>query len=134
MVQEPASWGQLPARFGDHVRVRQAPETEAARIAGRIGTVYGVTTVSVTRVDVIGTASADTAVNVHFDEPNESVWLAPDLIEFVDHAAGTTISVRGVSKIWTRDVSGAWIESSRKRPIREWRWLRWIMRWRSNRP
>src|SRR5512144_574905 len=105
MFQEPYSWAQLPAGFGDHVRVRRAAATEAAGIAGRIGTVYGVTTVSVTRVDVIGTPSADTALNVGFDESNESVWLAADLIEFVDHGGGTTISVRGSSKIWTRDAS-----------------------------
>jgi hypothetical protein len=105
-MEEPASWNHLPARFGDHVRIRPAAETEAAGIAGRGGLVYGITTMSVTGVEVVGSPTEDVALNVVIDESNESVWLAPSLVEFVDHDAGTTITLDGVPKKWTRDTSG----------------------------
>lgn len=98
--------------FGDNVRVLDAPETAEKGLAGRMGCVYGMTTPSVTSVDVIGELRSDYAVNVHFEELNDSFWFAPELLEFVDHGAGQTITLDGVDKKWTRTADGDWIEES----------------------
>jgi hypothetical protein len=128
-MKEPASWNDLPAEFGDRVRIRQTVETEAAGLAGRSGIVHGITTVSVTGVTVIGKPEEDTAINVFFDESNEDVWLAPQLVEFVNHNPGTTITISGVPKRWTREDTGDWVEASRAIPFAEWpAWLRRILR------
>jgi hypothetical protein len=97
--------------FGDNVRVRNSVETQAAEVAGLIGQVYGETTPSVTGVEVIGDVTRDYAINVFFEEQDESLWFSPDLLELVDHGAGTEITLDGVDKKWTRTESGEWIES-----------------------
>src|SRR6185436_9990147 len=97
--------------FGDNVRVRATPETEACGVAGLVGQVYGETTPSVTGVSVNGHLTRDYAVNVHFEGRKETFWFASELLEFVDHAAGTEIRLDGVPKTWTRKKSGEWIET-----------------------
>ena len=94
--------------FGDNVRVRRTPETEASGLAGLVGQVWGGTRPSVTGVKVMGELTRDCAVSVHFEERGETVWLAEQLIEFVDHAPGTT--VRGPGEQWVRDATGEWIQ------------------------
>ena len=101
-----------PITFGDNVRVVATPETENVRLAGLTGEVYGHTTPSVTNVDVIGDLTDDFAINVHFEERDESYWFVPQLLEFVDHGAGTEITLDGVPKKWTRNADGGWDESS----------------------
>ena len=102
--------------FGDNVRVVSTPETDAAGVAGCIGQVYGETTPSVTGVPVVGASTQDHAINVHFEGRSDTLWFAPELLEFVDHAAGTEIRLDGVPKKWTRSASGEWIEAPQKRP------------------
>ena len=102
--------------FGDNVRLRSTPETKALGVAGEIGQVYGETTPSVTKVAVIGELVGDYAVNVHFKGRTDALWFVPELLEFVDHAAGTEIRIDGVPKKWTRNASGEWVESPAKRP------------------
>lgn len=119
-MKEPDNWKRLPAGFGDRVRVRRAPETVAAGLAGRSGIVHGITTVSVTGVTVIGEPEEDTAINVFFEESSEGVWLASPLVELVDHDPGATITLVGVPKRWTRNADGGWAESSRTIPPAEW--------------
>ena len=102
--------------FGDNVRVRSTPETEALGVAGQVGQVYGETTPSVTGVAVIGRLGGDYALNVHFEGRTDTLWFAPELLEFVDHAAGSEIRLDGVPKTWTRSASGEWVESSQKKP------------------
>ena len=100
--------------FGDNVRIRSTPDTEAAGVAGLAGQVYGVTTPSVTGVGVIGRISDDIAFNVYFDDRGEALWFARDLIEFIDHAPGTVVSWDGVpTKVRTE--SGEWEEIPRDR-------------------
>ena len=94
------------------MRVVATPETERLGLAGLSGQVYGETTPSVTDVDVIGDATNDFAVNVHIEERDTAFWFAPELLEFVDHAAGTEISLDGVPMKWTRKADGSWDESS----------------------
>jgi hypothetical protein len=100
-----------PISFGDTVRVRHTEATRAAGVAGLTGPVYGETTPSVTGVDVIGEVTGDYAINVYFKDREESLWFAPDLLEFVDHGVGAEITINGVNKKWTRTESGEWEES-----------------------
>ncbi len=118
-MNEPASWKPLPVSFGDQVRIRRTAETEAAEVADRSGVVYVITTVPVSGVSIIGKPEEDTAINVFFEESGRGVWLAPQLAEFVDHNPGTTITLSGVPKRWTRTATGEWVESSRSIPLTE---------------
>jgi hypothetical protein len=102
--------------FGDNVRVRSSPETEARGVAGLIGQVYGETTLSVTGVVVIGEVTRDHALNVHFEGRAETLWFAPELLEFVDHGAGTEIRLDGVPKKWVRTATGEWAEKPDRKP------------------
>jgi hypothetical protein len=101
------------ASFGDNVRVRSTPETEALGVAGRIGQVWGQTTPSVTGVALVGRSDSDCAITVHFEGRADILWFAPELLEFVDHAPGTEIRIGGAS--FTRDAGGNWMEAPRKR-------------------
>jgi len=76
------------------------------------GQVYGETTPSVTSVEVIGEIREDYAINVFFDDRQESFWFAPVLLEFIDNAPGTEIRLDGVPKKWVRTASGEWAESA----------------------
>ena len=95
--------------FGDNVRICRTPETERGGVAGLMGQVHGATTPSVTGVKVVGELRRDCAVAVHFKERGETIWFAEQLIEFVDHAAGTTVEAAG--NRWVRSGTGEWIES-----------------------
>ena len=96
--------------FGDNVRVRVTPETEAAGVAGLAGSVFGVTTPSITGVQVIGRVESDVAINVFLEEKGEGLWFAEDLLEFVDMGVGWAIRLKGVPKQWVRQPSGEWAE------------------------
>jgi hypothetical protein len=102
--------------FGDNVRVRSTTLTNERGLAGLSGQVYGETTPSVTGVEVIGEPKTDYAINVFFKSQNTSYWFASHLLEFVDHAPGTEITVKSApTKKWVRAESGEWVEE-RKRP------------------
>lgn len=94
--------------FGDNVRIRVTPETEAAGVAGLHGQVYGETTPSVTQVEVIGRPTSDYALNVHFEDRNAGLWFAPELVQLIDHAPGTEIRVGNVHIV--RQPDGKWVE------------------------
>jgi hypothetical protein len=98
----------LPVSFGDNVRIVSVTATEELEIAGLTGQVYGETTVSVTGVEVIGGSHTDTAVNVFIEELNKDYWLSPDLVELIDHAPGTTVSIG--DREWIRTEDGQWKE------------------------
>jgi hypothetical protein len=98
--------------FGDHVRVRSAPITEQKSLAGLDGHVHGETTPSVTGVEVIGELKVDYALNVYFDALGQGYWFTAELLEFIDHAEGTVITLKGVPKKWTRAANGEWVEES----------------------
>ena len=111
--------------FGDNVRILATSETEAKGIAGLVGQVFGETTPSVTGVEVIGELASDYAVNVFFEEAHESFWFAPALLEFMDHAPGTEITVGGVPKKWVRNESGQWCEESLDQSTKRSWWQFW---------
>lgn len=79
---------EAPVSFADKVRVRTTPETETRGVAGLVGVVYGETRPSVTGVAVIGAVMSDYAVNVHFEKRKETLWFAPEPLEFAEQAAG----------------------------------------------
>jgi hypothetical protein len=110
--------------FGDNVRIRVTKETETAGVAGLKGQVCGETTPSVTGVEVIGTPSSDFTINVHLEERDEAYWFAPELVEFLDHAAGTEIRLKGVDKRWIRTEDGGWKEESVGQMKKPW-WKFW---------
>jgi len=115
-----------PPSFGDSVRIRSSVETDSRSLAGLTGQVYGQTTPSVSGVEVIGELASDYAINVFFAERNESFWFAQTLVEFVDHAPVTNITLDGVAKKWIRTETGEWqeefIETKRAKPW--WRFWR----------
>ncbi len=100
---------ELPVSFGDNVRVVESKQTRELGISGLIGQVYGETTPSVTGVEVIGELTSDAAINVYFEDLQRDFWLSPDLVELVDHAPGTTISIGDKELVRTED--GEWKES-----------------------
>jgi hypothetical protein len=113
--------------FGDRVRIRSTTLTQKLGFADLLGTVHGQTTPSVTGIDVIGQSDEDYAVHVFFEERNEGFWFVPGLIEFVDHAPGSEITLKGVPKKWVRSASGEWKEfgnASQSRSKRPW-WRFW---------
>lgn len=107
--------------FGDNVRIRATKETEDAGVAGLEGQVHGETTPSVTGVFVIGAGADDHALHVHFEGRSETLWFAPELVEFLDHAPGAEIRLTGVDKKWTRTKDGAWQEESSARTKPWWK-------------
>ncbi|MDH7976113.1 hypothetical protein QH494_28390 [Sphingomonas sp. AR_OL41] len=101
------------ADFADRVRIKPTEETERLGLAGREGQVFGWTTPSSTGVTVIGEMRDDSAVNVHFDDLNASFWFPEELIEMIDHGAGTTISLDGQDVAWVRKADGSWDQRPR---------------------
>ena len=75
--------------FGDDVRVRVTPATQAAGVAGRIGSVAGFTIPSHTRIDVIGELRDDFALSVLFENPSAQLWFAMELLEPVEQVRKT---------------------------------------------
>lgn len=94
--------------YGDNVRIRRTDETERLGIADMIGNVYGETTPSESKVQVIGKPEVDYALNVYFDTLASSYWLAPQLLEFVNHAPGTEVHVHGSPFKSVRQPDGTW--------------------------
>lgn len=85
-------------------------ETEGSRFAGRTGHVFGESMPSSSGVGpVIGDRGEDLAPSVFFDDTKEQEWLAPHLVEFLDHGAAQTMSLEGWPS-FVRDSDGTWRE------------------------
>ena len=100
--------GDVTLSFGDNVRIRSTPLTEKLGLAGQTGSVYGETTPSVTGVEVIGEVTDDYAVNVMIEARAQQLWFACELVEFIDHGAGTEVRIG--DRHLVRDASGEWSE------------------------
>jgi hypothetical protein len=101
--------------FGDHVRIADTEGTRAGGWAGRDGHCWGITTPSVTGIEVVGGSQGDLALNVHFDEEAlPDAWFHPDLVEYVDHAAGTEATAGDARFI--RDDGGDWLPVEKDGP------------------
>lgn len=97
--------------FGDNVRIVEDIATSESGHANMIGVCYGVTTPSVTAVEVVGGTTGDVALNVHFEnETISDAWFAPELVALVDHAVGSRATVgshafvKGADGEWTHEV------------------------------
>lgn len=124
--------GDASLSFGDNVRIRATPLTEQLGLAGQRGSIYGETTPSVTGVEVIGQVTNDYAVNVMIEARREQLWFAPDLVEFVDHGAGTEVRIG--NKHLVRDGSGEWSEVPGSEPPLKPRFIHRLMRSFRGRP
>ena len=100
--------------FGDKVRIAVAVETEALGLAGKSGVVFGFTTPSVTGVNVVGPSTDDCAINVFFDELDDSYWFAPHLVELIDHNPGLVASLDGSDIEHVRMPDGSWMSRPRE--------------------
>ena len=110
--------------FGNKVRIKSTPETIEKGLSGKAGVVYGVTTPSMMDLEVIGTPKEDVAINIYFDDLKESFWFDEDLIEHIDNGQGTTISLDGVDKKWTKGKNGEWSEEDTALLVKKW-WQFW---------
>ncbi len=106
--------------FGNKVRIRKTSETTEKELAGKIGEVFGQTTPSMMDFEIIGTLKEDVAINVHFEDLNESFWFAKDLIEHLDNGQGAEITLDGIDKKWTKEENGDWIEEDTKQDNKWW--------------
>ena len=107
---------QIKPQFGDNVRIKETAETTAAGFAGKQGSVTGETTPSVMKVEVIGKLQSDYAIAVMFKDGQEkSAWFSPDLLEFVDHGAGTEIVIGDYKAV--RKSDGTWAETKGGKPV-----------------
>jgi hypothetical protein len=102
--------------FGDNVRVATTPLTTALGLSGLTGAVYGETTASVTGVEVVGEVADDYAIDVQLDGRDGSIWFAPELLEFVDHAPGTEIVIGNRRLIRSDPSRASGLRDSRDRP------------------
>ncbi len=108
--------------FGDNVKIRPTRETEKIGLAGFTGQVYGETTPSITAVEVIGELTEDFAINVHIEEKNEAFWFSEDQLEFLNHGAGTEITVGNIKAVRKED--GSWNETVINQNKKPW-WKIW---------
>lgn len=95
--------------FGDRVRIRSIEGTEILGIAGQMGIVNGRTTPSLSSVEVIGKSTKDVAIAVTLEAQTKQLWFAEEVLEFVDHGAGTIVETEGRKLI--RDEYGFWREA-----------------------
>jgi hypothetical protein len=96
--------------FGNKVKIKSTPETFKKGVANKVGEVFGQTTPSNMEVEVIGTPKEDFAVNVYFEDTNESFWFDKELLEHMDNGEGSVITVDGIDKKWIKTANGNWIE------------------------
>ncbi len=92
--------------LGDRVRIRRTAVTHQAAIAGLEGQIYGETVPSLSGVQVLGPCPDDFALNVYIEERGSDHWLAPEHVEFMDHAPGLETQVAG--KRLVRRADGGW--------------------------
>jgi hypothetical protein len=84
--------------LGNKVRVVRTTETEEKGLADKEGEIYGKTSPSMMDFEVVGELKEDIAFNVFFEETNESIWFAEQLIEEIDNGVGATITLDGIDK------------------------------------
>jgi hypothetical protein len=99
----------------------ETPATQAAGVAGLVGTVFGDGKPMLPDDVVVGATAPEYALGVFFDERKVTIWFPEELLEFLDHDAGATITLQGVPKKWVRQASGEWLELDTPRGESLWR-------------
>lgn len=111
--------------FGDNVRIVDTDATQRSGHANLVGVCFGMTTPTVTGVEVVGDAVEDVALNVHFDDDDvPDAWFAPQLVTLVDHAVGSQASIGDHSFIKGPDGEWVPVESEGERRSRFRRWFK----------
>lgn len=111
--------------FGNKVRIKKSTETERLDLAGKIGEIHGETTPSIIDVEVIGKTKRDYALNVYFNDLEDSLWFDSDLIEPLDEGQGTEIAFDGIDKKWTKTKKGQWTEEGKRAVTKKNWWQFW---------
>jgi hypothetical protein len=94
--------------FGDNVMIIDTEPTRRSGHANLVGVCYGMTTPSATGVHVIGDATDDVALNVHFEAASiPDAWFAPGLVVLVDRGVGSRATVGDRSFVKSAD--GEWV-------------------------
>ena len=101
--------------FGDNVKVIESEITIQKGLAGRLGEIYGETVPSFSGTEVIGVSKHDFALNVYFEELDESFWFIPELLELINHNEG--LNIRIGDKEWIRNSKGEWMEPKKTNKI-----------------
>ena len=96
----------------DSARIRRTPLTEKLGYADAEGTIFGVTTVSSTGVEVIGDVEDDCAINVDFDGRLPTAWFQPSLVKVTGQPEITM--TLGDKTFVRKQGSGEWTEVPRK--------------------
>lgn len=109
--------------FGDNVMIIDAEPTRRSGHANLVGVCSGMTTPSATGADVIGDATDDVALSVHFDTDSvPDAWFAPGLVVLVDRGVGSQATVGDRSFVKSAD--GAWVperaDDGRRAAPRRW--------------
>ena len=60
--------------------------------------------------EIFGNLKEDFAINLQFEDLNESFWFTEELIEHLHNGEGTEITLDGIDKKWTKGENGEWIE------------------------
>jgi len=103
-----------PITMYDRVRIKSTHLTREKKIDGVVCVVYGFTTPSNPQNrqavgEIIGEGSLeDRAYMVHIEEIDQSIWIAPYLLEVVDHNPNVEVTIG--SKRLVRLASGEWKE------------------------
>ncbi len=108
--------------FGDVVRIRSVPETDAAGLAGCEGEVLGLTTPSVTGIEVIGETDDDIAFSVSLEGKEGEFWFTPDLIELIERGVDLEISIGEARDKWVKRADGSWERRSAGEKSSKKRW------------
>lgn len=106
--------------FGNTVKIKSSTETDKLNLTNKIGIVYGKTSPSITDVKVIGSPKNDSAINVYFEDLEQSLWFNEDLLEEIENGEGMVMTLDGVDQKWTKDENGNWLEENLKKTKKWW--------------
>nr|WP_314434702.1 hypothetical protein [uncultured Brevundimonas sp.] len=103
----------------DAARIRSTPLTDKLGYGGVEGVIFGVTTVSMTGVEVIGEPEDDCALNVDFEGRLAAAWFQPSLVEVIG-SPEMTMTIGNTTLTRSAD-SDVWIDAA----VRPW-WKFWV--------
>lgn len=109
--------------LGDQVKIKESFETDKLKLSNKTGEIYGETTPSITEVDVIGDLISDYAINVYFEDLQDSFWFAPELLEILELDDDYEVEMSIGNTTWVKTKKG-WSEPIIKESNKAW-WKFW---------